>query len=69
MDLIRCPVCGSDNVDGSPIGAGVEMPNPDDEDRPLIGYSVVAFVCLACGARWVDDSTDPAYGGGDGDQD
>ena len=68
-DLVRCRVCGSDNVDGSPIGAGVEMPDPVDEDNVLIGYSVVAFVCLACGARWVDDdSTDPANGAGQSEQ-
>ena len=67
-DLIKCPMCGSDNLDGEPVGDGVEMPNPDDEDRPIIGYAVVRFVCRACGHRWVDDSTNPANSDGDGDQ-
>lgn len=65
-DLIRCPVCGSDNVDGEPLSDGVEMPNADDEDRPLIGYDVVSFTCEACGHRWIDGESDPANTGSDG---
>ena len=51
---IQCPVCGSTNLDGDPIGEGNELPNPDDEDRPLVGYEVVKFVCRDCSHRWVD---------------
>lgn len=66
--VITCPVCGSEDVDGVAIDDGIEMPNPDDEDRPLIGYDVVSFVCLACGHRWVDGESDPAGGHSQRDQ-
>lgn len=64
-DLIRCPVCGSSDVDGLPMDEGVEMPNPDDEDRPLVGYAVVAFTCQACGHRWVDGDSQPSHSHGE----
>ena len=66
--VIRCPVCGSDDLDGAPVDDGVEMPDPVNEDNALIGYSVVAFRCQACGHRWIDGESDPATGDGDGGQ-
>lgn len=62
---VTCPVCVSSDVDGLPMDKGMEMPNPDDEDRPLVGYAVVAFVCQACGHRWIDGESDPAGGQAD----